>query len=118
MHYRERSEIHGACSGSALSKCTIHILATDTCGHFNAPTGIYWVPEWSLDHGREIIRAWRLRRKSDANACGFEHLGKLKQSRDGWVALRHGQPVLVWKHSEDALTRCAESLVDLARKES
>lgn len=46
--------------------------------------------------------------------CGFERLGKLRRTHGGWIATRNGQPILVWKHSDDAISRCARALAELA----
>lgn len=82
------------------------------CRHFNAPSGLYWVPDFvEQKDGHVILLNWKLRRPSDHNKCGFEQLGKLRRTHEGWIALRYGQPVLVWKRSNEGLKHCARALI-------
>lgn len=87
-----------------------------SCPQFNAPTVLYWVPEFVEDRsGHVILLNWQLRAQSEHNQCGFERLGKLRRTHDGWVALRYGQPVLVWKRSDEGIKHCARALVEHAK---
>ena len=81
-----------------------------TCGE------LYWVPDFVEDkRGNVILLNWQLRRPSEHNKFGFERLGKLRRVSNGWTATRNGQPILVWKHSQEALRHCARQLVVIAR---
>lgn len=92
---------------------------SDACNHFNAPTGLYWIPDFvEQKDGHIILLNWQLRRPSEHNQCGYERLGKLRRTHDGWIAARYGQPVLVWKRSDEGIKRCARALVARVKGET